>query len=319
MTTVQKRRERVLQQLNSKLMENPKFGLGITGSKIPLKSSKGDVSSTLILFFYVVVHISTCTGAHVYRPSKIPRPESSPRPLPPPGYVSEDIAPLQQAEEHHNPWQGPLSSDMEKSKNTSNRTPPGKKLTIVIHATTDDKHSRDLTHYNSKQYQQKSSRKTEEQSRTMSNNLKERLRDKPTKPTHNEHKRTNVRYSNKRGAPQLTTKPKYDWNKGGRLNELKVRWAFHGGMISFGCHYSSFQYLSNLFFRFLARKYYMIWCRRVFGRVVPSSARNHYQVKLKKKAFTVWHEQWWVARREWKLNIRAECHNRWVTMDTYLT
>ena len=30
-----------------------------------------------------------------------------------------------------------------------------------------------------------------------------------------------------------------------------------------------------------------------------------------KKVFTAWKEDWWEARREWKLNIRAECHSRY--------
>jgi len=30
-----------------------------------------------------------------------------------------------------------------------------------------------------------------------------------------------------------------------------------------------------------------------------------------KKVFIAWKEEWWSARKEWKLNIRAECHNRY--------
>lgn len=27
--------------------------------------------------------------------------------------------------------------------------------------------------------------------------------------------------------------------------------------------------------------------------------------------FIIWKEEWWSARKEWKLDIRAECHNRY--------
>lgn len=30
-----------------------------------------------------------------------------------------------------------------------------------------------------------------------------------------------------------------------------------------------------------------------------------------KKAFVGWKEEWWIARKEWKLDIRADCHNRY--------
>ena len=26
----------------------------------------------------------------------------------------------------------------------------------------------------------------------------------------------------------------------------------------------------------------------------------------------MWLQEWWEVRREWKLSIRADCHNRWV-------
>ena len=62
--------------------------------------------------------------------------------------------------------------------------------------------------------------------------------------------------------------------------------------------------------RYLARKYLTIWGRRVFGRVLPSAARLHHETAVQRRVFSVWYEQWWVVRREWKLNIRADCHNR---------
>ncbi len=60
----------------------------------------------------------------------------------------------------------------------------------------------------------------------------------------------------------------------------------------------------------MARKYFMLWAHRVYGRVLPSAARAHHRVVVRRRVFLVWREVWWVARREWKLNIRAECHNR---------
>ena len=63
---------------------------------------------------------------------------------------------------------------------------------------------------------------------------------------------------------------------------------------------------------FLSRKYGVIWGEKVFGRVLPSAARRHCDRRLKRQSMTVWTQTWWRARREWKLNIRADCHNRQV-------
>ena len=56
----------------------------------------------------------------------------------------------------------------------------------------------------------------------------------------------------------------------------------------------------------------------MYGRVLPSTARLHCECSLKKRALAVWREQWWVARKEWKLNIRAECHNRYASLTEHL-
>ena len=56
----------------------------------------------------------------------------------------------------------------------------------------------------------------------------------------------------------------------------------------------------------------------MFGRVLPSVARQHYVFHCKRKLLRAWKELWWVERREWKLNIRAECHNRSVCQSTCL-
>lgn len=60
------------------------------------------------------------------------------------------------------------------------------------------------------------------------------------------------------------------------------------------------------------RKYFMKWSGQVFGRVLPSVARQHYARHYKRKVLSAWQEEWWVERKEWKLGIRAECHNRFV-------
>jgi protein SFI1 len=63
--------------------------------------------------------------------------------------------------------------------------------------------------------------------------------------------------------------------------------------------------------RYLWRKYFVKWSYRVFGRVLPSVARQHSAHLCKKKVLMAWQEEWWVERKEWKLGIRAECHNRY--------
>ena len=62
--------------------------------------------------------------------------------------------------------------------------------------------------------------------------------------------------------------------------------------------------------RYLGRKYFVIWNKRVFGRVLFSLARQHWKVQCERRVFKAWQEQWWVECKEWKLGIRAECHNR---------
>ncbi|XP_051829131.1 protein SFI1 homolog [Antechinus flavipes] len=75
------------------------------------------------------------------------------------------------------------------------------------------------------------------------------------------------------------------WNRGGRLRELRAR-----------C---------------LARKFFLLWAQRTFGRVSPFRARNHYERRLLQKTFGEWREEWWLCRREWKLRVRADCHYRY--------
>ena len=218
MTTAQKRRERVLQQLNSRLMDNSEFGLGVTGSKIPLQYNRG-IQNLFINYFVIKVSIYMYVGTYIYKPSKIPRPEASPRPLPAPGYVSENTERLQ-TEERHNPWQHPLlPSGVDNLKITSKRTPPGKKLTIVIHASSEEKHSGELVSRSKKQ-KPSTLRVGENHKRATVESLHERERVKPMKPT---KQKVDTRHSKKRGVPAVKTRHRYDWGKNGQKNELKIR------------------------------------------------------------------------------------------------
>jgi hypothetical protein len=73
---------------------------------------------------------------------------------------------------------------------------------------------------------------------------------------------------------------------------------------------------------YLSRKYGVIWGRKVFGRVLPSAARRHHTHQLKRRSLGAWSQAWWSARREWKLSIRADCHNRyrlWMLVWKYWT
>ncbi|XP_053557989.1 protein SFI1 homolog isoform X2 [Bombina bombina] len=92
-----------------------------------------------------------------------------------------------------------------------------------------------------------------------------------------------LRPHNARSIPYRVT---YTWNRGGRLKELRIR--------------------------HLARKFFHLWVRNTFGRVLLSTARHHHNRRVLRLCFGIWKEEWWILRKEWKLSIRADCHHRYV-------
>ncbi|XP_072025224.1 uncharacterized protein [Amphiura filiformis] len=77
----------------------------------------------------------------------------------------------------------------------------------------------------------------------------------------------------------------YSWHKAGRIQELRIR--------------------------YIARKFFKIWVAACFGKIGPDKIRAHYKKQLLRRAWREWHDMWWVNRREWRLQVRAQYHYRY--------
>ncbi|XP_054641735.1 protein SFI1 homolog isoform X2 [Dunckerocampus dactyliophorus] len=77
----------------------------------------------------------------------------------------------------------------------------------------------------------------------------------------------------------------YNWNKGGRLKELRIR--------------------------HLARKFLKIWMQNTFGQIHPHVAKCHYDNVLQRRTFEGWRDELWASRKEWSLSLRADCHHKY--------
>lgn len=62
--------------------------------------------------------------------------------------------------------------------------------------------------------------------------------------------------------------------------------------------------------RFIMLRCFKAWRVQTFGLVSPAVAREHFQKKLLIKYIKIWHNSYKQNRKDWKLQIRAEYHDR---------
>ena len=227
------------------------------------------------------------------KPSRIPTPESTSRPLPPLGYVADGISLLHT--QHPPNGETPLITSVQHPSITMSPAKPPKTITVEFRAiaTNEKQPSKASREEHSNPSAQPAAVKPKHSGRTEASYRKKQISKPKAGDKHNRiTKQTRMSNGHKTHSSR---------GDSGKLKELRTRLDQFIFLIH---NYSIF------FCRYIARKYYWLWCRRVYGRVLPSAARLHRERSLKRRALGVWREQWWVARREWKLNIRAECHNR---------
>ncbi|XP_035488730.1 protein SFI1 homolog isoform X2 [Scophthalmus maximus] len=107
----------------------------------------------------------------------------------------------------------------------------------------------------------------------------------PRKPDAGRHKPNEAKQVRKVHTRKVPYRVGYNWNRGGRLKELRIR--------------------------HLARKFLHIWMQKTFGRLLPHEARSHHGRVVLRRALEGWRDEWWTCRREWSLLTRAECHYRY--------
>lgn len=72
------------------------------------------------------------------------------------------------------------------------------------------------------------------------------------------------------------------------------------------CQVAVYTY-SNLYNSYALLQYCHLMHSKLFQRKIYLF-RSHYRKVVLKKTLGAWKDEWWQARREWTLNIRAGCH-----------
>lgn len=212
-------------------------------------------------------------GIKELKPSKIPRPLTPRRPLPATGYVSEILT---------------------THKSTPHTPTPhsNKGIKVVMHGLPRSNGSEEI--HRCTQIKKTVSSKT-----IPNNHLK-----RGSQSVTNEAKKTTKTTSKKKvpiksSGDSKRRKSKQRWVENAEIRQLNFSTVKRCECAPLFLH------------RYLAVKYGKVWMRKVFGRVHPAAARTCHAHHLVRRVFRVWSAEWWTARREWKLNIRAECHDRW--------